>query len=47
MKKFVFILGISIFMFSCSKEDNPISNSLTDADLVLASEKSSFGKLCH
>lgn len=29
-------------MFSCSKEDNPISNSLTDADLVLASEKSSF-----
>lgn len=42
MKKLVFILGISILMFSCSKDDNPVNNSLTDADLVIASEKSSF-----
>ncbi len=42
MKKLAFILGITILLSSCSKDENPVSNTLTDVDLILASEKSSF-----
>lgn len=41
MKKTLLILGISFFFFSCTKEEQ-LANALTDTDLLLVSEKSSF-----
>lgn len=43
MKKLALILSLSFVFFSCTKEDNPVTNSLTDTDLLLASVQTSFG----
>lgn len=43
MKKLALILSLSFAFFSCTKEDNPVNNSLTDSDLLLASTQTSFG----
>lgn len=43
MKKLALILSLSFAFFSCTKDDNPVNNSLTDSDLLLASAQTSFG----